>query len=245
MPAVRAFLLGSCLALPAAAQDLTVFAAASLKNALDEVAAAWSAETGGTATVSYAGSSALARQIEAGAPADVFVSANADWMDLLEADGLIAPGTRFGLLGNELVVVAPAGSAPIGIGDLPKALGGERLAMAFVDAVPAGIYGREALSSLGLWDAVADRVAQADNVRSALALVATAEAPYGIVYATDAAAEPRVSVVATFPAESQPDIVYSAAAVVEGDLAMARRFLDFLRGAEASATFLRHGFTVR
>lgn len=230
---------------PACAADVTVFAAASLKGALDEAIAAWDGAAGGAVAVSYAGSSALARQIEAGAPADVFVSANVAWMDSLEADGLLAPGTRVGLLGNALVLVGPKGAGRLEPAALPEALGDGRLAMALVDAVPAGMYGREALVSLGLWDALADRVAQADNVRAALALVAAGEAPYGIVYATDAAAETRVSVVATFPEDSHEAIVYPAAATAEGEVEVARRFLDFLQGAGADAIFLRHGFTLR
>ena len=245
MRLARLILLALFAAAPAAAQDVTVFAAASLKDALDEVAVAWTEATGGTATVSYAGSSVLARQIEAAAPADVFVSANAEWMDRLAEQGRIAAETRVDLLGNALVLVAPAGAEAVAIRDLPAALGDRRLAMALHEAVPAGIYGREALSALGLWDAVAENVAQADNVRAALALVAIGEAPYGIVYATDAAAEPRVSVVATFPADSHRDIVYPAAVTADGDEQAARAFLDFLQGAEADTAFARHGFTLR
>lgn len=242
---LRLGLLPLLLAQGALAQDVTVFAAASLKDALDEVAGAWRGATGGAATVSYAGSSALARQIEAGAPADVFISANAAWMDALQREGLLAPATRRDLLGNALVLVAPAGAPPLALADLPGALGDGRLAMALYDAVPAGIYGREALTSLGLWEALEDRVAQADNVRAALALVATGEAPYGIVYASDAAAEPRVEVVARFPDGSHPDIVYPAAAVAEGDVAAATAFLDYLETPPADAIFAAHGFRLR
>ena len=239
-----AFVLAAPAAPAAADHDVTVFAAASLKNAMDDVAAAWGEVAGGRATVSYAGSSVLARQIEAGAPADVLVSANVEWMDALEEQGLIAAAMRVDLLGNALVLVAADGAPAIELRDLPRALGDERLAMALYDAVPAGIYGRAALTSLGLWDAVAGRVAQATNVRAALALVATGEAPYGVVYATDAAAEPRVRVVATFPPDSHPPIVYPAAAIATGG-AEARAFLDFLQGPEADAAFRRHGFTLR
>jgi molybdate transport system substrate-binding protein len=245
MRILRPLLTALVLAAPAAAQEVTVFAAASLKTALDEVAEGWREATGGTAAISYAGSSVLARQIEAGAQADVFISANVEWMDVLEGRGLLAPGTRVDLLGNELVVIAHGEAPCIAIGDLPEALGDERLAMALYNAVPAGIYGREALTSLGLWDALSGHVAQSDNVRAALALVAMGEAPYGIVYATDAAAEPDVTVVARFPPGSHPDIVYPAAATADGDAEAAHAFLEFLQGAEAGAAFQRHGFQLR
>jgi molybdate transport system substrate-binding protein len=233
-------------ALPAAADPVTVFAAASLKTALDEIAAGWTAETDTEVRIAYAGSSQLARQIVAGAPAGVFVSASTDWMDAVEAEGLLVPDSRRDLLGNTLVLIAHDPAAPavtIGPGlDLPAMLGEGRLAMALVDAVPAGQYGKAALTALGLWDAVAPRVAQADNVRAALALVAVGEAPYGIVYATDAA-EPAVHVIATFPAETHPAIVYPAALVAGADAA-AGAFLDALEGAAASAAFARQGFAV-
>ncbi len=238
---VLALLLSLCAG-PALADRITVFAAASLKTAMDRLAALYEDATGGRVTVALAGSSALARQIQQGAPADVFVSANADWMDRLEADGLLVPGSRRDLLGNRLVLVAPDGAAPLDPADLPAALGEGRLAMALVEAVPAGIYGRAALESLGLWQALGPRVAQADNVRAALALVATGAAPYGVVYATDAAAEPRVEVVATFPDDSHPPIVYPAALVGEGG-AEAAAFLDWLGEGEAGAVFADLGFT--
>ena len=245
MRLARLILLALVLAAPAAAGNVTVFAAASLKGAMDAIAVAWGEVSGGRATVAYAGSSVLARQIEAGAPADVFVSANVAWMDALEEHGLIAADTRVDLLGNALVLIAAGGAPAIELRDLPEALGDERLAMALYDAVPAGIYGRTALTSLGLWNAVAGRVAQATNVRATLALVATGEAPYGVVYGTDAAAEPRVRVVATFPPDSHPPITYPTAVTVEGDGPEARAFLDFLQGPEAGAAFRRHGFTLR
>lgn len=233
---------------PAAADDLVVFAAASLKNAMDDVAQAWSAETGGAVAVAYAGSSALARQIQQGAPADVYLSANPDWMDALEADGLVDAETRRDLLGNRLVLVAHGDdAAPVAIApgfDLARLLGDGRLAMALVDAVPAGIYGRAALESLGIWNEVAPKVAQGDNVRVALALVARGEAPYGIVYATDAAAEDDVTVVGTFPADSHPPIIYPAARVTDSDHPDAAPFLDHLSSDAARALFERHGFTV-
>lgn len=246
--------LGLAAVLPTAvsAEEVTVFAAASLKTALDAIAAEWQAETGTEVTLSYAGSSQLAAQVQAGAPADVFISAAVDWMDLLEEEGLVAPGTRVDLLGNSLVLVAHgAEAAPVDIGpgfDLPGLLGGGRLAMALVDSVPAGQYGKAALESLGVWAAVEPSVAQAENVRAALALVATGEAPYGIVYGSDAiaddAAEDEVTVVGTFPADSHDPIVYPAAVVAEGDRPEARAFLDFLGSEEAGAAFAAQGFTV-
>ncbi len=244
--ALLALGLGAAGATSARADGVTVFAAASLKTAVDEIADGFAAATGDRATVSLAGSSALARQIQQGAPADVFISANEAWMDVLEEDGRIAPGTRFDLARNRLVLIAHGADAPpveIGPGlDLTGLLKGSRLAMALVEAVPAGIYGKAALESLGLWDAAAPLVAQADNVRAALALVALGEAPYGIVYATDAAAESRVTVVGRLPEDSHPPIVYPAAAIAGRDTAAARRFLQYLRGDAARAALARHDF---
>ena len=251
--AARVVALSALLGLPltsgaAGAGELTVFAAASMKTAMDEVEAGWEAATGHELTVSYAGSSALARQIERGAPADVFISANPGWMDHLEAVGRIDPGTRFDLLGNRIVLIAhgqDAGGVSLSAEfDLAAHLGENRLAMALVEAVPAGIYGKAALESLGLWDAVAPKVAQADNVRAALALVATGEAPLGIVYATDARAEDGVSIIASFPADAHPPIVYPAAAVTGADAAPAADFLRYLRGDLARAAFERQGFAL-
>lgn len=235
--------------LRAASDEITVFAAASLKTALDEIVADWRADTGNTALVSYGGSSILARQIEHGAPADVFISASPDWMDHLAAGGHIRPEIRHDLLGNALVLVAHGHDAPpveIAPGlDLPGIVGDGRLAMALVDAVPAGAYGKAALTSLGLWDAVAPKIVQADNVRAALKLVAAGEAPYGIVYRTDAAAEDNVAVVGTFPSETHPPIVYPAAVTAESAApAAAAAFLDFLRGTSARAVFEAQGFSV-
>lgn len=244
----RAAAIALSLAAPAAAEEITVFAASSLTNAMTEVEAGFEAATGHDVTVAYAGSSALARQIRQGAPADVFISANADWMDALEADGLLAPGTRVDLLSNALVLIAADAEAdPVEIGpdmDLPALLGTGRLAMALVEAVPAGLYGKAALTSLGQWDAVAPKVAQAGNVRAALALVALGEAPFGIVYATDSKAEEAVSVVGTFPADSHPPITYPAAALGRSDTALTGEFLAYLRGAEARAIFEAEGFTM-
>lgn len=237
------------LFLPAVAQadQVTVFAAASMKNAMEDVSDKFKEATGHDLAVSLAGSSALARQIQQGAPADLFVSANPGWMDTLEEDGLINPETRFDLLGNAIVLVAHGEADSVDIGpdlDLTGMLGENRLAMAMIDSVPAGIYGKAALENLGLWDAVAPRVAQADNVRAALALVATGEAPLGIVYATDAAADDKVSVIGTFPADSHPPIVYPAAAVAGHDNPAVSELLEFLRTPAARAAFETQGFTV-
>ncbi len=236
--------LAACPA--AATADLKVFAAASLQDALRSVAARWEAATGHRAVLVFAGSSALARQIAHGAPADVFIAANAAWMDELEAKGHLLPGSRTELLRNRLVLIgAGADRAPVTLTpdfDLPAHLDGGRLAMALVDAVPAGIYGKAALAELGLWSAAAPQVAQADNVRAALALVAAGEAPLGIVYATDARAEPKVSVLAMFPKDSHPAIVYPAAAVAGGDEALATGFLTHLSSPEARAAFRAAGF---
>lgn len=235
------------LAAPLRAETVTVFAAASLANAMAEIETGFEAATGTDVVVSLAGSSALARQIQQGAPADVFLSANTDWMDVLDEAGLLTPGTRRDLLGNALVLIAPGPDAPpLEIGpDLAARLGDGRLAMALVAAVPAGIYGKAALEHYGLWEALSPQVAQADNVRAALALVATGEAPLGIVYATDAVAEDRVSVVARFPADSHPPIVYPVAGIGGQDSPARHAFLAYLTGPEARAAFVRQGFTVR
>lgn len=244
---LAAAIAAALCASPVRADQVTVFAAASLRDALEEISAAFAEETGHTAVVSVAGSSALARQIQAGAPADVFIPASVPWMDAVEADGLLLPGTRVDLVGNSLVLVASdpeAEAVEIGQGfDLAGLLGDGRLAMALVDAVPAGIYGKAALESLGVWEAVSPRVAQADNVRAALALVAAGEAPYGIVYSTDARAEDGVTVVGAFPANTHPPVVYPAAVLADAGPA-ATAFMDFLRGPEARAAFERQGFTV-
>lgn len=242
-----AFALVVLMAVPAAAEDITVFAAASLKNAMDEVAAGFEAAAGHGVTVSYAGSSALARQIELGAPADVFVSANPGWMDRLDEAGKTEGGTRVDLLGNRIVLIAHGVAEPVEVGagmDLAGMLGEGRLAMALVDAVPAGIYGKAALESLGLWESVEARVVQADNVRAALKLVAIGEAPMGVVYATDAAAEEGVSVLGAFPEDSHPPIVYPVAAMTGRLSPMVAEFLGYLQSGAAREVFKRHGFTV-
>ncbi len=238
--------------LPAGAADAVVFAAASLKNALDAVAAKWHAESGKTVTISYAASSTLAKQIENGAPADLFISADLKWMDYLQQHQLIKPQSRVDLLGNSLVLIAPKNSAaatqaPLTIAPgLPLAalLGKDgRLAMADPDAVPAGLYGKAALTRLGLWPSVAPRIAAAENVRAALALVARGEAPLGIVYKTDAAVGPAVKVVGTFPADSHPPITYPLALTTSAR-PPAADFASYLRGPAAAAVFEAQGFTV-
>jgi molybdate transport system substrate-binding protein len=231
---------------PARGADLTVFAAASLKEALDEQVGRFEAETGGRIVVSYGGSNALARQIEAGAPADIFLSADADWIDYLDKRNLLRPGTRIDLLRNRLVLIAPVDtrtSLPIAPGfALAAALGTGRLAMANPDSVPAGKYGKAALTALGVWASVESRVARTDNVRAALMLVARGEAPLGIVYATDAIAEPKVRVAGTFPDNVHPPIVYPIAIVATSRSPNAQRFVDNLGSPAARAIWGGHGF---
>jgi molybdate transport system substrate-binding protein len=234
---------------PSIAQEtVTVFAAASLKNALDDVNAACAASVGGAATISYAASPALARQIEQGAPADIFVSADLDWMDWLSGRNLTRKETEAQLLGNRIVLIAPAGSAvetriePRF--DLAGMLAGGRLAMANVDAVPAGKYGKAALQHLGVWESVEGKVAQAENVRAALALVSTGEAPLGIVYKTDAAADPDVRIIGLFPADSHPPIVYPVAQLAASKNDEAGAFLECLGSSRAKELFEKQGFTV-
>jgi len=246
-----AALLGIALALPALparADDLLVFAAASLKNALDDVDARIAKEQGIKAVAAYAASSALAKQIEQAAPADIFISADLDWMDYLAKRKLIQPASRISLLGNRLVLVAPKDSkAAVHIAPkfpLAKLLGDGRLAMADPAHVPAGRYGKAALEKLGVWSSVAQKVAPADNVRAALLLVARGETPFGVVYATDAAAEPKVKIVDAFPAGSYPPIVYPAAITASSKNPAAARYLAFLQTAEARVLFEKHGFTV-
>lgn len=236
-------------ATPALAADkpVTVFAAASLKNALDEVGVAYAAETGGAARFSYAGSSAIARQIEQGAPADVYISADSDWMDYLAGKKLIVVGSRRDLLTNHLALIAPADakvSLKIGKGmPLARALGAGRLAVAGPD-VPAGRYAKASLIKLGVWDSISGKLAQAENVRAALQFVARGEAPLGIVYDTDAKVEPRVRIVGLFPGASHPPIVYPAALVAGARNPRAQAFLTFLSGPEATVVFRKYGFVV-
>ena len=244
--AVAATLCVSMLAPAAGAQNVTVFAAASLKEALDEVARAHEKRSGARVIVSYHGSAALARQIEKGAPADIFVSADLDWMAYLDQRRLLRTESRVNLVSNSLVLIAPAGSkTTLAIGPrfpIAAALSNQRLAMADPDSVPAGKYGKAALEGLGVWNEVAPRVARAENVRAALALVARGEAPLGIVYRTDARVEPRVRIVGEFPAHLHPPIVYPAAVVAASRSSNAAPLLAFLRSDEARQIWERHGF---
>jgi molybdate transport system substrate-binding protein len=236
----------SGLAPSASAADVTVFAAASLKEAMDDQAKQFEAGTGNRVIISYGASNALAKQIEAGAPADLFISADLDWMDYLDQRHLLAPGTRASLLRNTLVLVAPASSkSALKIGPnlgLSTALGKEKLAMANPDSVPAGKYGKAALEKLGVWPSVEKQVARAETVRAALALVSRGEAPFGIVYSTDALADKGVRVVDTFPPDSHPPIVYPAAAVATSKSAVARPLLDYLRSPAARPAWEKYGF---
>ena len=232
----------------AQAKPALVFAAASLKNALDEIAAQYERETGKKVTISYGASSALAKQIEAVAPADLFISADLDWMDYLQSRNLIKVDTRANILGNRLVLVGSKDNPttiPIGPGfPLTELLGNGRLAMADPKSVPAGKYGRAALESLGVWQAVEPRVAAAENVRAALALVSRGEAPLGIVYQTDAAADPNVRIVGTFPENTHPPIIYPAALIGASTHTDAPSFLAFLKSPGVKALWEKQGFTV-
>lgn len=234
--------------LSAQAADVTVFAAASLKEALDEVVARFEADGQSRVVVAYAGSNALAKQIEAGAPADVFLSADVDWVDYLDKRKLLRPDTRIDLLRNRLALIAPADSTTaLRIASdfgLAAALAGGRLAMANPDSVPAGKYGKASLTALGVWPSVENRVARADNVRAALLLVARGEAPFGIVYASDALAEPKVRVVDIFPENTHPPIVYPVAIIASSRSPYAQRFVASLASAAARAIWARHGFTM-
>jgi molybdate transport system substrate-binding protein len=227
-------------------QPLIVFAAASMKNALDDVDAAFSKQTGIKVVASYEASSALMKQIEQGAPADVFISADPDWMDYGEKRNLINNSTRVNLLGNRLVLIAPKTSpidnVTIGPGfDLAGLAGKGRVATGDVRAVPVGIYAKAALEKLGIWTAVEPKMAMAANVRAALLLVARDEAPLGIVYATDAKVEPSVKIVGIFPEDSHPPIIYPVALTAHAK-PDASKYLDFLRTAAAKTIFERYGF---
>jgi molybdate transport system substrate-binding protein len=241
---MRALLFALLIPYPAFADDITVFAAASLKTALDQVAADWRTATGDTVTLVYGGTPAMAKQIEQGAPADIFIAASTDWMDYVVDAGLMQAGSRRDILGNTLVLIGAPGAAPVDLAsglDLEGLLHGGKLSMALVDSVPAGQYGKAALTTLGLWDGVAAQVAQSENVRAALALVAAGEAPLGIVYGSDAVAEPQVSVLATFAPGTHPPIIYPAALTATAtDRAAA--FLDGLTAPGAQAVFAANGF---
>lgn len=223
---------------PAMSERILVFAAASLQPVLDELAADWPEPV----AVSYASSAVLARQISQGAPADLFLSANADWMDWVEERGAIDPESRGDLVAGRLVLAVPGAGADSAAPVSPEALrAAPRIAMAFVDSAPAGQYGRAALGAMGLWEALVPRVVQSDNARTTLALVARGEVAAGIVYATDALAEPRVRIAGVFDADSHPPIRYPAALTV-GARAGAADFLAHLRGAGAQAVFHAAGF---
>lgn len=233
-------------------EPLIVFAAASLKTAFDRVAKDWQAKSGQKVRISYAGSARLARQISQGAPADLFISANQAWMDVLDRQQLLQKDTRIVLLGNELVLAtAQAGETETRKAglvlssklDLAGLLGKERLAMALVKSVPAGIYGRQALQHYDLWQSVAGKVAQTDNARTTLALIARGEVPYGIVYLSDVKADKRVRIAARFPADTHDPILYPAAITKESRHAGARDFLQYLQSASAIARFLAEGFS--
>lgn len=240
--------LAVAVAAPVAMADVTVLAAASMKNALEEVAATYTAETGVKVVQSFAASSALAKQIEAGAPADLFVSADLEWMDYLQQRKLINADTRRNLVGNALVLVAPTGSPATiqlvkGV-DLTPLLGADgRLATGDPSNVPVGRYAKTALEHLGTWSAVEPRLARAENVRVALSLVSRGEAPLGIVYSTDAAVDKGVKVIATFPADSHPAIIYPVAVTTASTDPGADGFLAYLASGTAKAIFDRHGFT--
>jgi molybdate transport system substrate-binding protein len=240
--------LAISLATPTFADEVVVFAAASLKDALDAVAADFQATTGHTVTISYAGSNALAKQIIEGAPADIFLSAAVNWMDEVEKAGLVVDGTRADLLGNTLVLIAHGkDAAPIKIGpgfDLAGLLGDGILSMAMVDAVPAGQYGKASLESLGVWETVEASVAQSENVRAALTLVSTGEAPFGIVYATDAGADDNVTVVGTFPADSHKPIVYPGALLTGAADPADYALFEALSADAADAKFSELGFAI-
>lgn len=236
------------LLIGAAPAPPVVLAAASLQESMNAAADAWARQGHARPVISFAASSALARQVEAGAPADLFASADEDWMNELQAKGLLAPGTRSDFLGNRLVVVAPLGGrarVPAHGVALGRVLGAGPLAMADPDSVPAGKYGKAALIKLAAWDAVAPHVVRAENVRAALALVERGAAPFAIVYATDARASKLVRIAGVFPADSHPPIVYPLARLKASTNAEGERFRRFLLSREGKAIFLRFGFAAK
>ncbi len=235
------------VAAPSAQTPVLVFAAASLQTAIDELTPTMAQAGGVTIKASYAASSALAKQIENAAPADIFISADLDWMDYVAERRLVRPESRINLLGNDLVLVAPVGrQVSLAIGPnfgLAAALGRERLAVADPAAVPAGKYAKEALTNLGVWNAVANQLAPAENVRAALLLVSRGETPLGIVYRTDALVDRGVAIVGQFPDSSHAPIVYPAA-LTSTSATDAGKVMAFLRGAQAARVFERLGFRV-
>lgn len=226
-------------------ESVTVFAAASTTNAINDIGKIFAEKGKGKIVPSYASSSTLAKQIENGAPANVFVSADEPWMNYLEERKLIEPGSRFDLLGNKLALIAPSGSSlnKVEIGpkmDLAKLLGEGRLATGDPDHVPVGKYAKAALEKLGVWKEIESKLARAADVRGALTLVERGEAPLGIVYSTDAAITPKVKVVGIFPADTHPKIVYPAALVAGKATSAAKSFLEFLKTPEAKAVFEKY-----
>ncbi|HWC63590.1 MAG TPA: molybdate ABC transporter substrate-binding protein [Rhizomicrobium sp.] len=246
----RRSLLGIAALLPLASgaqaqTAITVFAASSLTDSMKAVADAYEKKSGLHVTLSFGGSNTLAQQIDQGAPADLFFSADTDWMDFLVQHNCMAPATRRNLLGNRLVLVGGPQSKPLTIAprlNLAAALGSGKLALADPNSVPAGKYGKAALTALGIWDSVADKIAPAENVRVALEYVARGEAPYGIVYETDAKAAPQIRIVGTFPGNTHPPIVYPVA-LTRTASAAAKDFLGYLSGPDARAIFEKAGFT--
>ena len=243
---LAALILSTAFAVPAFAADITVFAAASLKTALDTIAANYEKTSGDTVAISYESSAKLAKQIQEGAPADIFISASKQWMDTLADAKLIQPDSRKNVLGNTLILVTAAKAAKVDLVkgvDLAKLVGDSKLAMGLVDSVPAGQYGKEALTNLDAWDAVEPKVAQADNVRAALKLVDTGEAAFGIVYASDAVSDDKVTVAGTFPEDSHKPIIYPAALTTAAK-PEAKAFLADLSSDAAGAVFTAQGFIV-
>jgi molybdate transport system substrate-binding protein len=237
------------VAVPAAATDgPVIFAAASMKTALDAIAAAWKAQGGKAVAISYGSSGVLAKQVEQAAPADVFISADLKWIDYLDKAKLLKPGTRSNLLGNALVLIEPAdGTSKLKIApnfDLAGETGDSKIAVCTIASCPGGIYAKEAFEKLGVWTAVEPKLAQADNIRNALNLVARGEAKFGVVYATDAKAEPKVKVVDTFPETSHAPIVYPVALLESSKNPDAASFLAYMRSQAATKILVDQGFTI-
>ncbi|ACK49041.1 molybdenum ABC transporter, periplasmic molybdate-binding protein [Methylocella silvestris BL2] len=226
----------------------TVFAAASMKTALDAIAASWTAQNGKAPVLVYGSSAVLAKQIEQGAPADIFISADLNWMDYLDKAKLLRAGTRRAFLGNELVLVEPADqktTLKIESGfDLAGLTGAGKIAVCTITSCPGGVYGKESLVALGVWDKVEPKLAQSDNIRAALNLVARGEARFGIVYATDAKAEPKVRIVGVFPASSHSPIVYPVAILEESKNPEAANFVAYLSSQASVKILLEQGFSI-
>jgi molybdate transport system substrate-binding protein len=246
--AIAAAVLVTMVPAHAQTQDILVFGAASLKNALDDANARYQRKTGGKIVVSYGASSTLAKQLENGAPADIFISADLDWMDYVAQRKLIKPETRSNFLGNKLVLIAPAdGKVTLTIGPnfpLAQALGSGRLAMADPASVPAGKYGKASLEALGVWTSVSDKIAPAQDVRTALTYVSRGEAPLGIVYQTDAVADKGVRIVSAFPESTHPRIIYPMAVTAASNHPGVGAYTSFLKSSEATSAFENQGFVV-